>query len=167
MLRLFGGALIFIVLAYCGFYFAERLKKHRDFLRSVSGALAFTATEIEFGHSELEQIFRRADTSPALCGFFTVCADEIKNLGIRKAWSNTVNAFEERMALSSREKDALLQLGVQLGMSDVDGQRNAISRTVHQLDEYAALADSEYVRLAKPYRSCGILLGVFVLIIIA
>ncbi len=167
MLKLFGGTLIFIVLAYCGFYFAERLKKHRDFLSSVSCALSFTATEIEFGHSELEQIFRRADTSPALCGFFTVCADEIKNLGIRKAWSNAVNVFEERMMLSPPEKDTLLQLGNQLGMSDVGGQRTAISRTVHQLDEYAALADAEYVRLSKPYRSCGILLGVFVLIIIA
>ena len=71
------------------------------------------------------------------------------------------------MMLSSHEKDTLLQLGNQLGMSDVSGQRTAISRTVHQLDEYVAFADREYIRLAKPYRSCGILLGVFVLIIIA
>lgn len=167
MLRLLGGALIFIVLAYCGFYFSDRLKKHRDFLKAVSGALTFVASEIEFGHSELEYIFRHADTSPALCGFFAECAGNIKSYGIKNAWSSTVDAYEERMELSLQEKDVLFQLGNQLGMSDVTGQKNAISRAVKQLDEYASSADAEYTRLSKPYRSCGILLGVFVLIIIA
>ncbi len=167
MIRLFGGILIFIVSAYCGFYFSDRLKKHRDFLRSVSGALAFLASEIEFGHCELERIFKRLDTTPALCGFFSACADKIKDCGIRRAWSDTVNEYIDRTGLTAPERDVMIQLGNQLGMSDVDGQKKAISRTVKQLDEYAEFADAEYTRLSKPYRSCGILLGVFVLIIIA
>ena len=167
MIRLFGGLLIFIVSAYCGFYFSDRLKKHRDFLHSVSGALTFTASEIEFGQYELERIFRRLDTSPALCGFFNACADKIKDCGIRRAWSDTVHEYTDCTGLTAPETDILIQLGNQLGMSDADGQKKAISRAVKQLDEYAGLADAEYTRLSKPYRSCGILLGVFVLIIIA
>ena len=167
MIRLFGGLLIFIVSSYCGFYFSDRLKKHRDFLRSVSGALTFTASEIEFGHCELERIFRRLDTSPAMYGFFNACADKIGDCGIRRAWADTVDEYIDRTGITEPEKDVLLQLGNQLGMSDADGQKKAISRTVKQLDEYAGLADAEYTRLSKPYRSCGILLGVFVLIIIA
>lgn len=165
MIRLFGGVLIFIVSAYCGFYFSGTLKKRRDFLRAMSGALSFISAEIEFAHSELENILMRADTSSALCGFFSVCVPKIKKCGIRSAW--TIAVDECTVNLKAEEKDVLVRLGGQIGMSDVEGQKKTISRAVRQLDEYAKLADEEYTRLSKPYRSCGILLGVFILIIIA
>lgn len=165
MIRLLGGVLVFIVSAYGGFYFSGTLKKRRDFLRAMSGALSFISTEIEFAHSELENILIRADAPEALCGFFSQCAGEIKKCGIRNAWTNAVD--ECAVNLLPEEKDVLIQLGGRIGMSDVEGQKNTISRAVRQLDEYAKLADEEYKRLSKPYRSCGILLGVFILIMIA
>lgn len=167
MVRLFGGVLIFIVSAYCGFYFSGRLKTHRDFLKAMSGALSFISAEIEFAHSELENILMRADTSTALCGFFSVCVPEIKKCGIRSAWTKAVDECADRASLKDEEKDVLIQLGGQIGMSDVEGHKKAISRAVRQLDEYAKIANEEYTRLSKPYRSCGILLGVFFLIMIA
>lgn len=165
MIRLFGGVLIFIVSSYCGFWFSGVLKKRRDFLRAMSGALSFVATEIEFVHSELEKILVRAGKSPALCGFFPCCVAEIKESGIQNAWRKAVD--ECAVNLKDAEKDVLIHLGGQLGMSDIRGQKNVIAGTVRQLDEYAKLADEEYIRLSKPYRSCGILLGVFILIMIA
>lgn len=166
MIRLFGGILIFIVSAYCGFYFSGRLKNRRDFLRAMSDALAFTATEMEFSHHALEGIFRRADVSPALCGFFAMCADSIERNGVRSAWHNSVIECCEKASLKTEDRETLLQLGSQIGMSDIEGQKKAIKRTITHLDEYAKSADEEYTRLSKPYKSCGILLGVFVLIMI-
>ena len=57
MLRLVGGALIFAVSTYCGFYLSGRLKTRVDFLRGISDALSFISSEIEFGHYELADIF--------------------------------------------------------------------------------------------------------------
>lgn len=166
MIRLFGGILIFIVSAYCGFYLSDRLKKRRDFLRAMSGALSFTATEMEFAHHTLDNIFMRADISPALYGFFKMCSDTMKKSGVRSAWNRSVSDCSEKAALKTEDKEVLLQLGSQIGMSDIEGQKNAIKRTITHLNEYAKSADEEYVRLSKPYKSCGILLGVFVLIMI-
>ena len=166
MIRHFGGVLIFIVSTYYGFYFSNRLKKRRDFLRAISGALSFIATEMEFTHRTLESIFRRVETRPALCDFFSHCIRQMEEDGIRKAWQESVFICADEAGLKSEDKESLIQLGSQIGMSDIEGQKTSIRRTIAHMDEYAKSADEEYVRLSKPYRSCGILLGVFFLIII-
>lgn len=165
MIRLFGGMLVFCVFAYSGFYLSGRLKARRDFLRAMSGALSFIATEIEYSHYDLINIFRRADSSPRLNGFFTRCADGIEQYGIRKIWDKEVGECVDSGLL--KDTEVLRELGRQLGMSDIEGQKKAIGRVVLSLDEDTKRADEEYLRLSKPYKSCGILLGVFFLIIIA
>lgn len=166
MIRLFGGFLIFIVSTYCGFSAASRLRRRSEFLKAISDALTYVISEIEFSHTELREIFSRADISGALADFFKSCRDELATSGIREAWEKTVHIKADELSLKECDKDALLQLGVQLGKSDIDGQKKAIGRTVAMLDGYKKSAEEEYVRLSKPYRSCGILLGVFVLLII-
>lgn len=164
MVRLFGGLLVFCVSSYCGFYLSGRLKARRDFLRAMSGALSFIAAEIEYSQCDLANIFKRADSSPALCGFFSRCAEGIEEHGIRKAWAKEVEECVSSGLL--RDGEILKGLGRQLGMSNIEGQKKTIERAVAALDSDEKTADEEYVRLAKPYRSCGILLGVFFLIII-
>ena len=165
MIRLFGGMMVFFVFAYCGFYLSGRIKARRDFLRAMSGALSFIASEIEYSHYDLIDIFKRADSSPSLCGFFTRCAEGIEKYGIRKVWDKEVGECVDLGLL--KDGEILKELGRQLGMSDIEGQKKAIERTVAVLDDNGKTADEEYVRLSKPYRSCGILLGVFFLIILA
>lgn len=166
MLRLCGGLCVFLAMSYCGFYFSGRLKKRRDFLVAIADALMFIQSEIEFGRFDLKNIFIRINDSAALCNFFGRCAELTEDNTIQNAWINAVEECKDKAYLKQSDTDTLLQLGRQIGMSDVVGQKAAIKRTVTHLDQYAKSADEDYQRLGKPYRSCGILLGVFCLIIV-
>ncbi len=165
MLRLLGGALIFTVSAYYGFHLSGRLKKRRDFLRAMSGALAFVLAEIEFGRYDIAHIFARADISPALCGFFKRCIGGIEEQGLQYGWRKATKECADIAYIKEYDCEALLALGMQIGMTDVSGQKKAIGCAVAHIDKNAKEAEEEYQRLAKPYRSCGVLLGVFFLII--
>lgn len=165
MLRLFGGILIFTVSSYIGFHMADRLRKRVSFLRAMSDALAFISAEIEFGHYSLDSIFRRIDSSNALCGFFDYCKNHIHKDGIREAWNNSVEYISDKVFVTDDDIDAVAMLGGELGMTDIKGQKNAISRTILHIDKNAKSAEAEYARLGKTYRSCGMLMGVFFLII--
>lgn len=166
MIRLLGGGLIFCTTAYFGFYFANRLKKRRDFLAAISAALTYIMTEIEFSHFELVRIFKNTDKSESLCGFFEKCISGMEKGGIRNAWGNAVLSVSEEVGLRNEETETILRLGGQLGMSDVSGQKTAICKAITHIDRYMQAAEDEYTRLGKTYRTCGVLLGVFFVIII-
>ena len=166
MLRLLGGICVLVFASYGGFYMSGRLKSRRDFLHSMAESLTYIESEIEFGHYELKNIFMRIDKASAVYDFFKKCAEGLNKSGIRCVWERSIAECGETIPLKNEDIDVLLQLGAQIGMSDVAGQKTAIRRAVTHLDTFASTADKEYARLGKTYRSCGVLLGIFFLIIV-
>lgn len=167
MLSLIGGGLICITASYGGFYFADRLRKRYDFLRNMKSALLYISSQIEFGRYELRRIFSHIEDNPSLFGFFSMCADKIYKDGIEKAWSASLCSVSTNAFLKEPETEALFALSKELGKSDVSGQKKAIALCVNLIDMSLESAKDEYERLSKTYRGCGILLGVFFLIIFA
>ena len=166
MLSFLGGGLICAVSSYFGFYFASRLEKRREFLREMRDALAFMRTEIAFAKNELQYIFSGLERSSGLCGFFKMCNESLKESGIKTAWQSALDKTAEKASLSPEDIRVLKQLGQVLGMSDVKGQMSAIDRTVSHLNDSISAAGADCDRLCHMYRQCGILLGIFILIIV-
>lgn len=166
MLRLIGGLMAATVSALYGFGMANRLKRRRDFLTALSGALSFIAAEIKFGRYHMPNIFAKIDNVPSLCGFFTTVGEKMAEDGLRKAWGCGLETVSERACLRAEDVQTLMSLGGELGMSDVSGQSDAIARAVTHIDEGICNAREEYERLSRVYRGCGVLLGVFFLIIV-
>lgn len=165
MFKMTGALLIASVAVWFGFAAADRLKRRRDFLTAFGTSLTVLETEIEFGRYELKRIFEKLDGGGRLFGFYGICASEIEEKGIKKAWSAAVERSADAACLNAEDKDAILALGQELGMSDVSGQRKTIERCAALLAQGAENAESEYARLAKVYRSCGILAGAFAVLI--
>ena len=166
MLRFTGGMLIFAVSTYFGFYLASRLEKRRDFLRTMRDSLAFMRTEIVFSKNELGHIFSGLDKSPVLCGFFKTCTENMKNSGIKTAWKTALDIAAEEANLSDEDIRILKQLGGVLGMSDVKSQTSAIDTAITHLDAAIIRSEADCEKLCKMYRQCGVLLGIFILIIV-
>lgn len=162
MNKFIGAFMVAIVCTYFGFSQSDRLKKRKDFLAAFLNALSFLETEICFGRYDLKSIFKRIDDKK-LFGLYTDCAEYISKLGIKKAWKNSVNSVSGYLKPS--DADAVLSLAAELGMSDVEGQKNAIKRTSQLITQCADNAEEEYARLGRVYRSCGVLAGIFVMII--
>lgn len=163
MTKLFGGILVAVVCAYYGFTAADRLKKRKDFLTAFLSSLSFLETEMCFGHYDLKSVFQRIDDK-RLFNLYTDCAERITESGIRQAWKDSVKRKSDAAYLKMSDTDALLSLGTELGMSDIEGQKKAIARASQLISQCSDNADEEYSRLGRVYRSCGVLAGVFVVI---
>lgn len=166
MNRFFGACMIGVVCAWVGFKAADRLSRRKEFLRAFITTLTVIETEIEFGKYELKYIFKKFQDNRKLFGFYERCVDGISEKGIKKAWQAALNDTKDKAPLKSHDVEAILSLGNELGMSDIGGQKKSIKRCIKLLSESEKEANEEYIRLAKVYRGCGVLAGVFVIIMV-
>lgn len=164
MLKLIGASLLGFVCAYYGFISADRLKKRRDFLNEFKSSLSVIETEIVLGRYELGEIFRGIDKSQKLYGLYGICASLIEENGIRNAWKLASEKAGEQGCLKKEDISAVSSLGNELGMSDTDGQKKALKRAAELIKPLADNAGEEYTRLARVYRSCGVLAGIFIIL---
>ena len=144
---------------------ARKLKERVELLKAVLSGLQSTKAQIEFGKFDIGYIFKKLpiDKNRTL---FKICGEKIGQTGIKSAWQNAVNTAFNDGILKDEDKNIILQLGDSLGMSDIGGQINNINMVVAELEKSIVLAEDENVRLAKVYRGCSVLLGVFIMIIL-
>lgn len=158
MLKLTGAVLIGAVCVMYGFSAADRLRRRRDFLNAFLTSLSVLETEIVFGRYPLRVIFGRIKNKE-LCGLYTDC--DIDGLGIRAAWERSASAAAAAAGLKENELAAVLSLGSELGMTDIEGQKRSIARARELAAAYAADAADDHRRLGRAYRGCGIAAGIF------
>lgn len=164
MIRIIGAGLIGIVCAYAGFRAAEKLKRRKAFFTEFILSLGIVETEIVFGQKSLIRIFKELKEREYVGDFYGEVCESLMQKGIKAAWREGVKNGIENVSLKDDEESILLSLGSELGMSDIEGQKRAINRTVVLLKNVENKAAEEYMRLAKAYKWCGVLAGVFVMI---
>lgn len=165
MLRLIGSIMIGAVFAAFGFALSDKLKKRMDFLDAFITSLTALETEITFGKYKLHTIFKSID-SEKLFGFYGVCNKYIREKGIREAWEKAAEETAKEAYLNENDINAVSVLGAELGKTDVGGQKKNIERARELLEVCAANAREEYGRLSKVYKGCGVLAGIFVVIVL-
>lgn len=166
MIRLMGALLICAVCIWVGFSSADRLRRRRDFLESFVTSLSVLETEIVFGKYELEDIFGRMSADERLYGMYKLCAGQIGEYGIKRAWNDAVSAVADAASLTDNDIDTVCALGPELGMSDINGQIRAIERTSELASKNAAEAGERCARLTRVYRGCGVLSGAFAVLML-
>lgn len=166
MLRMTGALLICLVCIWVGFSAADRLRRRRDFLECFVTSLSVLETEITFGMRGLGTIFRDMSSDDRLYGLYGSCAETLAERGIKTAWSDAVNGVCDNAALTGADAETIRALGSELGMSDVGGQKRAIERTAELLSKSADEAGERCMRLTKVYRGCGVLSGIFAVLML-
>lgn len=162
MIRFFGAAMVGVVLAYFGFSSASRLKERRDYISEFITSLSVLETEMEFGRYSLKELFELLDKRFGRLVIYGKSAECIDESGIKKAWCKACD--EIALYVGAEERSIIKGLGDELGMSDVRGQKRALSRTSALLSELQKSAAEDYERLSRVYRWCGVLAGVFVVL---
>ena len=165
--RFLGSGLIAFTCAWYGFSMARGLRYRRDFLREIISAISFIGREIEYGRSRLREVFKKVEKTILTDGFFDICIENMEQKGIRESWRLAVDDAYHRFYLTTTDKEVIGELSNELGMSDAYRQKSAIEKTVAELEKFLNDANENYVRLSKVFRGCGVLLGVFFLIIFA
>lgn len=166
MTKFIGGFMIAMVCAWFGFRSADGLKRRHEYLKQFISSLCALETEITFAGYELKTIFQHNAKNDLLHDFYILCADRIEADGIKSAWRSSLHDIKDNACLKADDIAVMEQLGNELGMSDINGQKKAIERTCELLKSNEQSSYEEYARLAKVYRSCGVLAGIFVIIAI-
>ncbi len=164
-IRFLGGIMVATGALWWGMCEAKKLRDRVEFLKAVSSGLVRTKTQIEFGRFDIGYIFKKFNIDKDR-GLFKMCSENILQMGIKNAWESAVNHSCDDGFLKKDDKNVVLQLGNSLGMSDVEGQKNNIDMVVAELEKSILTAEDENMRLGKVYRGCGVLLGVFIMIIL-
>lgn len=165
-LKIIGAVIILTVCAYAGFYFADRLKKRCVYLRNINTALSLLETEISFGGSRLKKALKSVDRTADTRGLFEETAEGLEELGIKKAWHNTVLKKRAELCLTDSDAEALAALGARLGMTDTENQIKNIRYVKEMLNAQQKEAEGEYERLGRLYRGGGALAGLFLILIL-
>ncbi len=161
MLKTVGGGLLFFVSTAIGFKMSHSLKKRAELLGELIHSLERVKSNIEFARFDLKSIFRRLNNP-----FFTECSERMEKEGLRQAWESGCGSLGEAYHLTDEDIKIIKRLGESLGKSDTGGQIKCINITICDLREQWETSKDEYMRLAKVYRGCGFLFGVFILIIL-
>lgn len=164
MLRLIGSMALGTVCAMYGFGRAAALMRRRDFLRSFLSALSVIETEICFGRRTLGEIFSGLD-SPELCGLFTDCTAGLEASGIKYAWQSAAASAAAVVGLNADEKSIITSLGAELGRTAAEGQKKVLGRAAAYISSQLEMAEDEYRRMGRVYRSCGVLAGAMCVLI--
>lgn len=162
MLRIIGAAMIIFAGSMLGFLKSDGLKKREECLDRIISGLNLLETDISYGRADLYGALSSIGETHKI-GMFKTMARNISKSGIKDAISM---ALGEEEFLLERDKAPIRALGDNLGMTDSKTQSQAIKRTILSLLEGKKNAQEEYVRLARLYRSCGVLGGILGAIIL-
>ena len=84
--------------------------------------------------------------------------------------SNTLTAYREESSSDEKTKETLenelLNLNMQLGKTDVEGQMSEINQFCSLINEQIAIAEEEKNKNSKMYKSLGTIIGLAIVIIL-
>lgn len=163
--KFIGGVMVATGAIWWGMCEAGKLRDRVEFLKAVLLGLVRAKTQIEFGKFDIGYIFKKLNITKDR-GLFKMCSENIAEKGIKTAWETAVENVCGDGLIKDDDKNIILQLGNSLGMSDVSGQINNVDMVVAELEKSILIAEEENIRLGKVYRGCGILSGLFIMIIL-
>jgi len=170
MLKLIGAMLVVGAAALIGFTMALHYRRRPQQIRQLMHALQRLETEIAYGLTPLPEAFQSIARQIAdpLAALFRRAAERLlaaDGAPTRDIWSETVNEVWKRTSLGAPEREAVLQLGGVLGLSDRDDQIKHLRLAVGQLAAEEEQSREEHRRYGKMWKSLGVLIGALIVIL--
>ncbi|WP_028544138.1 stage III sporulation protein SpoIIIAB [Paenibacillus taiwanensis] len=173
MYKLIGTAIVIAAASAIGWVQSASYAARPRQLRQLIVALQRLETSIVYGHTPLDDAFEELGTqlSMPLNSLFAVAASNMKQrealvLTSKEAWHQALKRVTPETALKHAEIRVLHDLGMSLGISDREDQRNHIRHAIKRLEQEEINAREDYMRYGTLSRSLGLLSGVLVVILI-
>lgn len=162
---------------WLGFRSAARLTKRKNAISDIIAGLYLFENEIYYTRERLESIAARLGriSAGAAAEFFSVFAgllEERSELGAEFLWNEAADicfppaSTLTASTLNKKDTEALRALGVKLGTTDVEGQRDNIGRTIKELSLRLADAEEMERQKGKMYRTVGAAAGILCAVLI-
>ncbi|WP_438432216.1 stage III sporulation protein SpoIIIAB [Gorillibacterium sp. sgz500922] len=171
MLKTLGALLLLAAGLLFGFHQSLALSRRPKQIRQLALALQRLETEIGYVATPLPDALRASASalSPPLAALFQAAADRMEEPGAGRtaaeSWREAVQEGFSRTSMKEPEREALLQLGASLGISDTQDQLKHLRLAVSHLTVEERNASEEEKRYGKMWKSLGVLGAALVVVI--
>ena len=163
MLKLIGAAIIISGCGFFGFYKAQCLKKRAEEIGKIISGLVLLENEINYGKGDIKTVLASVGRMNGI-EMFKYAAENTIEFGIKDSFKRAVEECEAQFL--GTEKEALILLAENLGMTDTEAQIKSIRHTKALLESAEETAKGEYARSGRLYRCAGVLTGFAVVILL-
>ena len=157
---------IILLTSLGGMYFSAALKNRVIALKRMNYMLEEIYIMLKYRSATVYEIAEALsrDQRFAEFGFLQELAFSSEST-FQQSWCEAVENHIPN-GINKSDSELLMNIGRQLGTSELEGQISGVKLWQAELDSALAAAQEEYSRKAKLYRSLGVLTGVFIAIML-
>lgn len=163
-----------VILIFCGFccggrYLAKTQVKKAEITGDILLMLSVIRTQLCYTCLPLSDLLRILCSTEKLKNlrFLEECRKGVcLGEAFPEAWKNAVEGDAELCSLLSDCKDYLIQLGADMGTTDVEGQLRCCEYYSRIFEKELALREENSKKYSKLYPSLGVMLGISAVIMI-
>ncbi len=171
MQKLLGACFVITACYFLGCKYVHRKKEMISALKNICHGLGEMSNYIGFQLDELPTIIRSLsmDNVAAKDSFFIRISDSMskdESLPLSIHWKRTLPAFCKDKDIPKNIEAILEQLGNYIGTSDAESEQIRLQKACSTIESYLIDAEEENQRTNKMFRSLGVLLGTFVVLLL-
>ncbi len=163
---------ILILISCCGAGVVKALEfsyRHRQ-LREIHRSLKRLQTEIQYAKETLPVLLENSskEESGLLSAFYKEVCEGLKKgeKSFYECWNAAFSEIYNRSSLVKEDKEIFIQLGQELGKSDLPGQKSAFERFFLRLEEQINEAAEIKKKKGKMYQSLGFYGGILIVLLL-
>ena len=171
LFKIIGCIFIISSCAGMGFLFASEIKRRIEDLKAAKSMALLLRGDIRYAQTALpealENITKRHDGR--LTPFFKKVSKELaqySGISLAEIWESAMKEELANTSMSKKDRTCFLEFGKQLGYLDKDMQMNHIDWYITQVEEDMQEINLDAKEKIRLYRSLGVLLGIFVIILV-
>ena len=157
--KLLGSVAIVGGSVFIGKNLSDRLKKRKDSLNAFHTALVMLEGEIAFSANSIDYALKNISNTTEISECLNYMADELKNIGIRKAWNNGIIKFKDKLCLTDNDVKILQTLSSELGITDRENQIKNIKYVLSILEVAENDANEKFNSHSGLYRNISVSVG--------
>ena len=168
--KLIGTLLVISATTGYGVVLSRDIKSRMKELKELKKIIFLLKGEIGFGHTPIMEAFdniRRRCKEPfaGIIGDLVEYGHKSDKKPFNVIWTEGIGNGLSKTHLTGEEKERLLCLGNELGLNDIETQKQAIENYALELDMNIEALDKILPGRVKLYNSMGIMLGIVIAII--
>lgn len=162
MLKYAGLALIIAISSFSGIYFSATLRARLVALKKINYLIDEIIILLRFKASTVYEIIDHMKKDEFFSDFEflgNITSDSVTSFQLD--WCNSIEV-NPPLNLKSEDLQILVDIGKNLGTSDIEGQISTLNLQRNELKLLISSAEADCEKKSKLYRSLGVLVGAFI-----
>ena len=166
VIKFVGAGIIFISSLFWGFKSSLTPYKRYKNLIKINSCLNTMKNEIRFSSDYIDDVLIRVAKISEFDYLFKTATALYKSIPISERWKKAVTCDAPLLHLSKEDTETLKMFGLELGMTDREGQLKNIENTMSMLETLQSEAKEDYDKTSRLRKGLGVSVGLFTIILL-